>query len=284
MRVQQILVVVVGAIAEDLRRDLVALDPMLRLEDVPEYGPDALLERRPHLVVLGERSGVRAGEIVRSSLPDEEPVPVLAAGDDPDADVRLVGGLARAEALRLAYRLARLHRSGDRVREAFQERLAYEFARAFRYRHSVSLVTLSVDRRDRLTSVHGDAAVEEFLTTLEDTLRRGLRDVDLLFRSAEEELSAILPETPAQGATLVADRFLAQTSRLVWKPASSGVRPSLPVKTTSSIGVADGPRKGVSTSEDLLRTARESMGSARSAGGGRVAIHGIERIEENRIS
>ena len=159
--------------------------------------------------------------------------------------------------------------------DLFHNRLEYEFSRALRYRHPVSLVTLSVDGRDRLGSIHGEAAVREFLSTLTDSLSRCLRDADLLFWPYDNEIAAILPETPAAGATIVAERFLTHTSRLVFKPSPAAARPLLPFKVTTSIGVADGPREGVGSSRELLARARESMRLARLAGGGRIVVHGL---------
>jgi diguanylate cyclase (GGDEF)-like protein len=159
--------------------------------------------------------------------------------------------------------------------EAFRERVEHEFARALRYRHPVALIVLSVDGSERLAASYGEAAVDEFMGTLEETLRRCLRDVDLLYRAGPNEFAAILPETPAAGARIPADRFLTQTSRLVFKPSGATTRPVLPFKATSSVGVADGPGHGVASAEELVQSARASMGSARVAGGARVCVHDV---------
>ncbi len=294
-------ILILGRIPDDLRRDLRLLDDDVELvAPEREVEPSHLPSHDPHLLVLGASAPFTARAVTLAVSPLEEPVPVLALGSDPGADLCLPReGLGRDEILRLARRLARMRRAlgagrarrppeaedpaGDPA-ELFRKRLEYEFSRALRYRHPVSLVTVCVDGRERLTSMYGDAAVEEFVSTLEGTLNRGLRDVDLLFRASGDEIAAILPETPASGAALVADRFLAQTSRLVFKPTSQGSRPMLPLKTTSSIGVADGPGEGVHTPQELLVRARESMGNAQLAGGGRIVVHGLTSIGGRRAS
>jgi GGDEF domain-containing protein len=143
-----------------------------------------------------------------------------------------------------------------------------------RYRHPVSLVSVAVDRLDVLAATYGNPAIEEYLSLLTESLRRCLRDVDLLYRSAEREITAILPETQSAGARLAADRFLAATQRMVFKPTLPLGRPVLPFKATSSIGVVDGPREGVKSHAELLGRLRDSIAGAQRAGGGQVFVHG----------
>ena len=178
--------------------------------------------------------------------------------------------------MRLAGRLARMSRALGRIQArvpaSFVQRLEYEFSRALRFRHPLSLILLRHDETERLTDLYGRDGLAEYSTLLEAALRRSVRDVDLLFRTAGDELAAILPETPAPGAVVVAERFLSQTSRLVFKPAGAGSRPILPMKITSSIGVAEGPREGIGSSADLLLRARESLQAAASGDGHAVVV------------
>jgi len=282
-------VVITGRIPEDLRRELASLDPAVDLIDQGDTDPSAVLARRPHLVVLGDSAPFAARDLAECAYEFDEPVPVVAVGEDPDADLDLLLlRLGRSEVLRVARRLARMRRAlshpfeADRAvrtrsvpREAlgvFLQRLEYEFSRALRFRHPVALILLRLDDRDRLAEIYGEETVADFASLLEGALRRGLRDVDLMFRIGDGEIAAILPETPAPGATVVAERFLTQTARLVFKPSSPCARPVLPMKGTSSIGVADGPREGVGTPRDLLLLAEDSVSAARAAGGARVAV------------
>src|SRR5262245_26788771 len=252
-----------GWIPEDLRRDLATLEPEVELTET--------LERVPHLVVLGEGAPFAARDLRSSAGEFDEPVPVIALRPDPGADLdRALECLPRGDLLRLALRLARMRRR--LMPGLFLQRLEYEFSRALRFRHPVGLILLRLDARERLTEVYGVDALASFAALLEGALRRGLREVDLLFRIAEDEIATILPETPASGAAAVAERFLTQTAGLVFKPAAAGARAILPMKATSSIGVADGPREGVASHEDLLVRARASLSRAGDAGGGRVAV------------
>lgn len=271
-------ILILGEVSGDVRNELGGLEEGVEIVQPGDAWDlrSGLRTVSPHLVVLGEAAPCSAGDLMASD-PDRAPDIILTVTPtgDPEADLRLPADpSARGPILRIARKLARMRQALLASPEPFQQRLDYEFSRALRYRHPMSLVTLSLDRRERLCATYGDRAVGQFLATLAETLKRCLRDVDLLFYSEADEISAILPETPAMGASIVADRFRTQTNRLVFKPQVAPLRPMLPLKATSSIGVADGPREGIGTSRDLLDRARESMTSARLAGGDRLQIHG----------
>jgi len=286
-------VLVLGHVEDDVRRDLSLIDDQVELVDAGQapIEPSQIGHYRPHLLVLGEAAPFEARALFSPlATPATDPIPVLSTAGDPGADLRLSNdGARRDEVLRLARRLGRMRAAlaehlelpfADRgalllgTAARFEARLSYEFARAFRYRHPVSLVAVAVDRLDILAATYGNAAIEEYLSLLTESLRRCLRDVDLLYRSADREVTAILPETPSAGARLAADRFLAATQRMVFKPTLPLGRPVLPFKATSSIGVVDGPREGVKNQADLLRRLRDSIVGAQRAGGGQVFVHG----------
>ncbi len=283
-------VLILGRLPTDLKREIESLDDSVELLEAPEglAGLAQVAHIRPHLFVLGEDAPTTAAVLAATTGGREGPVPILAAGEDPDADLRMrEPAVSRERVLRLARRLAHMERAlqaaSSRNRSvvapsngkaAFRSRLDYEFSRAVRYRHPVSVVALSVDGGERLTSLAGDSALEEFRDALAETLHRCVRDVDLLFRADGPEIAAILPDTPASGAEVVAIRFLHQTGRLVFKPKPTASRPSLPWKATSSIGVADAPREGIGTPDQVLARALEAMVEAGRNGGCRVVVHG----------
>ena len=286
-------ILILGQVADDVRRDLALIDDDVEIVDAgpAPVEPGHLSYYRPHLLVLGDSApfdakALSAGE----GSAAQDPVPVLSTLADVSADLRLPPeGPGRDDVLRLARRMGRMRQAlaehlelpfADRgavllgTPARFRSRLDYEFSRAFRYRHPVSLVTVAVDRLDSLAGVYGEAAIEEYLALLTEAFRRCLRDVDLLYRSTDREVTAILPETSASGASLAADRFLAATIRMVFKPTVPQGRPALPIKATSSIGVVDGPREGVRSANDLLSRLHDSVAGAQRAGGGQVFVHG----------
>lgn len=148
-----------------------------------------------------------------------------------------------------------------------------EFARASRYGHTVSLVTLALDHAATLESTYGVDAVEGYVVSLEETLRRSVRQMDLISRTGGRELSAIFPETPAAGARNVAERARSLASRLLVKAAGGADRPVLPLKTTCSVGIAEASGDGPATSAEFLARSRDALSRAQADGGDRVVVY-----------
>lgn len=265
-------VVAFGGIDGRLRAELEGLAERVEIHlGSQDEEPLNLVARiRPHLVVIGQDASFEA-----TALAGADPVPVLSLRDEPGADVVLGGeGDLRARSLASARKLVHLregwlaHRDDDASR--LLRRLDQEFVRANRYRHPLALAAVGVDRLAELSSVHGELAVDAFLDALEEAARRGVREVDVVFRPARGEVWAILPETDPSGARSVAERLRTLASKLLFKPPAAGTRRPLPLKATTSVGLATCPLEGVPTAHALLTLARAALETARLDGGDRV--------------
>ncbi|HEX5045365.1 MAG TPA: GGDEF domain-containing protein [Candidatus Polarisedimenticolaceae bacterium] len=284
-------IVTLGRVApalQDLLREAAAPDAVEPLH-VPAsiQGVEACLRQlEPDLAVVGEGTPWSGADLAHAGRDPRLLVPVLSATGDPEADLDLgADGRDVRAVVRAAVRLARLRRVARNAAsplagaEATQglRRLAAEFTRALRYRHPLSVVVLVLDRADALRETYGGEAVEGFAAALAQALADTLRTADFLFRSGDLQWVIGLPETPAAGARVVAQRLRTRTRTLVFKapggPAEEG-RPALPLKGTASVGVADGPGPAVASAADLLARAQEAVGSARRAGGDRIVFAG----------
>jgi GGDEF domain-containing protein len=122
----------------------------------------------------------------------------LARLEQAVAELTVQLGDARTE-LQKARVLAALDpRTGLLVERALQERLAYEVARAARFRREVSFLLVRSDANPR-----GEGSLVE----LADLCRATIRATDLLGISAPDEIAVILPETPGDGALVLAARL-----------------------------------------------------------------------------
>ncbi len=204
----------------------------------------------PDLVVVGEGTPFRCRELAEAGREGRLLVPLLSTSFDPHADLDLQdGGREQATVLRAAIRLARLRRLARSEStpaigaEATQglRRLSAEFTRALRYRHPLAVVVLVIDRAEEIRETYGSDAVVGFAAALGQALADTLRTADFLFRAGEFEWVIGLPETPAAGARVVAQRIRTRTRTLVHKATAVDGRPALPLKATASVGVADGP-------------------------------------------
>lgn len=284
-------IVTLGRVAPELPerlREAAVPDPVepLHVPDSIQGAEACLRQLEPDLVVVGEDAPWTCAELAHAARDLRLLVPLLTSGGDPEADLDLGAARDAQAVLRAAVRMARLRRAARNAAsplagaEATQglRRLSAEFTRALRYRHPLSVVVLVLDRGDALRETYGGEAVEGFAAALAQALADTLRTADFLFRSGDLQWVIGLPETPVAGARVVAQRLRTRTRTLVFKAPGATAdegRPALPLKGTASVGVADGPGPGVASAADLLARAQEAVGSARRAGGDRVAFAGV---------
>ena len=82
-----------------------------------------------------------------------------------------------------------------------------ESTRAHRYHHPVSILMLDLDHFKRLNDTYGHAAGDKALQRFTTLCCNALRNVDIFGRWGGEEFVALLPETDAEGAAVIAERL-----------------------------------------------------------------------------
>jgi GGDEF domain-containing protein len=122
-------------------------------------------------------------------------------------------------------------RTGCLVEPALVERLAYEIARAARFRRELAVVLVRF-----ATAAGGEDAPE-----LIELCRANARRTDVLGLSAQGEIAILLPETPIGGALVFAERLRVRAAR-----------------EDARIGCAGWPRDGRDAAE-LLAAARRAI-------------------------
>lgn len=110
----------------------------------------------------------------------------------------------------------------------FVDVLGDAFASPIHRSGSCSLILLDVDNFKQYNDTYGHPAGDEVLRTVADILTRNAREKDVVARYGGEEFVVLLPETSAEAAIRVAERFRKAIERHPW--------PLRPV--TASFGVA----------------------------------------------
>lgn len=135
-----------------------------------------------------------------------------------------------------------------------------EFERAMRYSRPVSLILLDLDDFKKINDTYGHAAGDEVLRKVGACLSAQSRVHDLPGRYGGEEFAILLPETPQQGALVIAERIRRAISGQPTQFDTATIR------VTASIGVASlEPGKDKSL-KILMQRADEAVYSAKRRG------------------
>lgn len=146
-------------------------------------------------------------------------------------------------------------------RRAFDAFLLESFSRAQRYRHSLSLVLLDVDRFKAYNDEYGHPAGDEVLKTLGGVLQSQARETDLAARIGGEEFAIVLPQTDLDGAEALGERV-----RLAVEGSMSFRR-----SVTVSLGVA-AIREETAGPATLVHDCDAALYRAKGAGRNQVSV------------
>jgi PleD family two-component response regulator len=127
--------------------------------------------------------------------------------------------------------------------------LHYEYVRAVRYGHALGVVVVRLGNRDELVAAGGVDAADGALVQLAAGLRLCTRDIDQLFRTADDELTLVLPETDAAGVAVVVGRLLDAEREGTLFPARLVPAPGL------RVGIACYPELAAPSAQALLERA-----------------------------
>lgn len=144
---------------------------------------------------------------------------------------------------------------GERLLEEVDRHLAD----AIRFARSFSVAVVEVEGLDQLRADRGDAIADSWLIHVSGVMTSCLRAADLLGRLVDGQFLIAMPGTDGRSATLAAQRI---QGRLDHEPYKGQ-------RIVVSIGVA--PLRGLMSVDELVFTADNALGVARSKGAG--ALH-----------
>jgi len=151
-------------------------------------------------------------------------------------------------------------------REAWQERLSFEYQRWQRYRHSLSICVLDIDFFKRVNDSYGHKAGDRVLQLVARALRERLRATDFIARFGGEEFVVLLPETNVDNARAVLDSMRGHIAALPFHFRGE------PVSVTFSAGLAE--FDGDDDEDDVFDRADKALYLAKDSGRDQVLIAG----------
>ncbi|HEY4103156.1 MAG TPA: diguanylate cyclase [Polyangiaceae bacterium] len=147
-------------------------------------------------------------------------------------------------------------------------RLSEEFKRAERYHDPLACLVLDIDRLQAHNDAGGRELGDRVVRFVAETIRRSVREVDVVARFGGDEFLVVLPSTHFAGSVTVAERIFQDANQRI---AFGEQRSPLPI--TLSLGVALFPSRDVRTKDALLRGADAALHAAKRDGGNRICVY-----------
>jgi two-component system cell cycle response regulator len=149
-------------------------------------------------------------------------------------------------------------------RRSFDQFLSAEISRCRRYGRPVSLLMIDLDDLKAINDSHGHQAGDTVLREVASTLKKSVRDSDIVARYGGDEFAIILIDTSRADAIATANRLRA----LLAMPGhlNTGLNVDPKHATTISIGVSNYPADAGDTDE-LVSKADRALYAAKASGG-----------------
>lgn len=148
---------------------------------------------------------------------------------------------------------------------SLRESLRREVERASRFRRTLTVLALDLDRFKEVNDAYGHPAGDAVLVELTRRIRTEIRNMDFVFRQGGEEFVVLLPEAGVEGGAVVARRLGAAVRSRPVSIDSWGSEEPVRVAITVSIGIAVFPDHA-RTPQGVLDAADDALYAAKAAG------------------
>ncbi|MBI5451761.1 MAG: diguanylate cyclase [Gammaproteobacteria bacterium] len=161
---------------------------------------------------------------------------------------------------RLAEMASRDGLTGLYNRHSFEQMLMDEMVRFHRHNHPLSLMILDLDHFKNVNDNYGHMTGDNALKLVSRIIGKICRTGDVIARFGGEEIVILMPETPAENATILAERI---RTAIASTPVKLGNGEQITI--TTSVGVASIP-DDATTPESLIIAADFALYEAKRSG------------------
>lgn len=146
---------------------------------------------------------------------------------------------------------------------------------AHRRHTSCSLIYFSIDRFRQVKENLGQGVSEQILKHIADLLGKTTRISDIAGRPGQDEFVLILPETNAEGAWQLAERFRKKVEETPVEVDYDNFSLTVSVGVATFLGHAETSKSNIDLLENLIRKSAQAMLRAREKGGNRVELSSV---------
>lgn len=142
--------------------------------------------------------------------------------------------------------------TGFRNRKAFIDVFSHQMERARRYHEPLALILVRIGNLSEIDAAEGQECVARMMGFVSRQIVAAVRTCDLAGRTAEDEISVLLPATPTLGSAVVAERIAAKIKSTVFYHEGR----EIPVAVRMGVAASD---DGIRTVPELQQMAAESL-------------------------
>jgi diguanylate cyclase (GGDEF)-like protein len=172
--------------------------------------------------------------------------------------------IRRIQKIKLTELIGKDPLTGLSSRRHFLDIAAREINRSQRFSNPLSALIIDVDDLRHLNKTYGHMGGDLALNHVAQACRQSVRDFDLIARFSGEEIALLLPDTPLDGAIVVAERIRKKSAE-----NRIAMPDGLEFTMTVCIGVAQ-TQNEMDSIEDLLLAADAALQSAMAVGPNKV--------------
>ncbi|MEX2584644.1 MAG: diguanylate cyclase [Gemmatimonadota bacterium] len=145
------------------------------------------------------------------------------------------------------------------------QQLVQHLKRSHRNSLPLSVLMIDLDKFKPINDTHGHVFGDTVLRTVGELLQENVRDTDCVGRYGGDEFVVILPDTPAEGAHILASRIMKKAAKLTLAAEDGKVPIRFSIGVGTLLPLEDGPQFDLLRTEILDRAATGLIESADAA-------------------